>query len=145
MKISKNKKCVFFSCPKDHSIQKLGSQVKRCDLQPPDGQTDRQTDTKMTTEGTLSGFQEFFFQPIIKDRPNKKIQRGQRTKINRGKENGQGQYLVWAAYLACGQAEEVRGKMWAWCRQILGFGHGKPEIVASRHTKIFWNPVSMGL
>ena len=24
----------------------------------------------MTTEGTLSGFQEFFLQPIIKDRPN---------------------------------------------------------------------------
>ena len=32
--------------------------------------TDRQTDTKVTTEGTLSGFQEFFLQPIIKDRPN---------------------------------------------------------------------------
>ena len=24
----------------------------------------------MTTEGTLSGFQDFFLQPIIKDRPN---------------------------------------------------------------------------
>ena len=34
------------------------------------GQTDGQTDTKVTTEGTLSGFQEFFLQPIIKDRPN---------------------------------------------------------------------------
>ena len=32
--------------------------------------TDRHTDTKVTTEGTLSGFQEFFLQPIIKDRPN---------------------------------------------------------------------------
>ena len=31
---------------------------------------DGQTDTKVTTEGTLSGFQEFFIQPIIKDRPN---------------------------------------------------------------------------
>ena len=31
---------------------------------------DRQTDTKVTTEGTLSGFQEFFLQLIIKDRPN---------------------------------------------------------------------------
>ena len=29
-------------------------------------QTDRQTHTKVTTEGTLSGFQEFFFQLIIK-------------------------------------------------------------------------------
>ena len=28
------------------------------------------THTKVTTEGTLSGFQEFFLQPIIKDRPN---------------------------------------------------------------------------
>ena len=29
-----------------------------------------QTATKVTTVGTLSGFQEFFLQPIIKDRPN---------------------------------------------------------------------------
>merc|ERR1712102_49226 len=32
-------------------------------------QTDRRTHTKVKTEGTLSGFQEFFLQPIIKDRP----------------------------------------------------------------------------
>ena len=32
-----------------------------------------QTDTKVTTVGTLSGFQEFFLQPIIKDRPNTSI------------------------------------------------------------------------
>ena len=32
--------------------------------------TDTQTDTKVTTVGTLSGFEEFFLQPIIKDRPN---------------------------------------------------------------------------
>ena len=31
-----------------------------------------QTDTKVTTVGTLSWFQEFFLQPIIKDRPKKK-------------------------------------------------------------------------
>ena len=31
-----------------------------------------QRDTKVTTVGTLSGFQEFFLQPIIKDRPNNK-------------------------------------------------------------------------
>ena len=36
-----------------------------------DGRTHRQTHTKVTTEGTLSGFQEFFLQPIIRDRPNK--------------------------------------------------------------------------
>ena len=33
-------------------------------------QTPRQTDTKVNTEDTLSGFQEFFLQPIIKDRSN---------------------------------------------------------------------------
>ena len=27
----------------------------------------------MTTEGTISGFQDFFLQPIIKDRPNNSI------------------------------------------------------------------------
>ena len=32
--------------------------------------TQRQTDTKVNTEDTLSGFQEFSFQPIIKDRSN---------------------------------------------------------------------------
>ena len=32
--------------------------------------TDTQTDTKVNTEETLSGFQEFFLQPIIKDRSN---------------------------------------------------------------------------
>ena len=31
--------------------------------------TDRHTD-RVTIEGTLSGFQDFFLQPIIKDRPN---------------------------------------------------------------------------
>ena len=38
--------------------------------------TDRQTDTKVTTVGTLSGFQEFFLQPIIKDRPKKETRSG---------------------------------------------------------------------
>ena len=33
-------------------------------------QTDGQTHTKVTNVGTLSGFQEFFLQPIIQDRPN---------------------------------------------------------------------------
>ena len=41
MKISKNKKCVSFSYPKDHSTQKLGSYVKRCALQPGYRQTDK--------------------------------------------------------------------------------------------------------
>ena len=33
------------------------------------GHKDTQTD-RVTTEGTLSGFQDIFLQPIIKDRPN---------------------------------------------------------------------------
>ena len=33
-------------------------------------QRNRHTDTQTDTKGTLSGFQEFFLQPIIKDRPN---------------------------------------------------------------------------
>ena len=59
----------FFPCPKDHSTQKnrcLG-QNECCVARE---QTGRQTHTKVTTEGTLSGFQEFFLQPIMKDRPN---------------------------------------------------------------------------
>ena len=36
-----------------------------------DTQTDTQTDTKVNTEDTLSGFQDFFFLPIIKDQSNK--------------------------------------------------------------------------
>ena len=63
IKNSKNKKSVSFSCPKDHSSKKIGSV-------PCSPSTDTQTHTKVTTEGTLSGFQELFLQPIIKDRPN---------------------------------------------------------------------------
>ena len=44
-----------------------------------DTQTHRQTDTKVNTEDTLSGFQEFFLQPIIKDRSNKHNAELQRT------------------------------------------------------------------
>ena len=42
-------------------------------------QTDTQTDTKVNTEDTLSGFQDFFLQPIIKDWPNKHNIELQRT------------------------------------------------------------------
>ena len=67
MKISKNKKMRFFLIsqgslnPKIRFLaQKLWS-VARV-------QRHRQTDTKETTVGTLSGFQEFSLQPIIEDR-----------------------------------------------------------------------------
>ena len=70
MKISKTKMFFFFIMsqgslnPKMRSLgQKLCS-VARV-------QTDRQTHTKVTTVGTLSGFQEFSLQSIIKDQPNK--------------------------------------------------------------------------
>ena len=58
-KFRKTKKCVSSSCPKDPSVQKLASQIKSCALQV-DRRTDRQTDTKVKTEDTLSGFLIFF-------------------------------------------------------------------------------------
>ena len=69
MKISKNKKMRFFLMsqgsfhPKIRFLDQKVCFVARL-------QTDRQTHTKVITEGSLSGFQEFFLQPIIKDRPN---------------------------------------------------------------------------
>ena len=57
-KFRRKKICVSFSCPKDHSIKKLGSLAKRCVLQPVHTQTDTHTD-RVTTKGTLSGFQDF--------------------------------------------------------------------------------------
>ena len=73
MKISKNKKMCFFLI----SQRSLNPKIrfpgqKMCSVARL--QTDTQTDThtKVTTEGTLLGFQEFFLQPIIKDRPKKK-------------------------------------------------------------------------
>ena len=69
MKISKNKKMRFFLMSQgslNPKIRFLGQ--KMCSVARL--QTHRQTHTKVTTEGTLLGFQEFFLQPIIKDRPN---------------------------------------------------------------------------
>ena len=51
-------------------------------------QTGKQkTHTKVTTEGTLSGVQEFFLQPIIKDRPNMVFIAKMHTKKNISLEN----------------------------------------------------------
>ena len=69
MKISKNKKMRFFLMSQgslNPKIRFLGQKVYAVAR----GHTYTQTDTKVTTMGTLSGFQEFFLQPIIKDRPN---------------------------------------------------------------------------
>ena len=71
MKISKNKKMRFFLMsqgsldPKNRFIGQKVCYVARVQTQ---RQTDTQTDTKVNTEDTLSMFQEFFLQPIIKDR-----------------------------------------------------------------------------
>ena len=73
MKISKNKKMRFFLMSQgslDPKIRFLGQKVCSVAHVQTDTQTDGQTDTKVNTEDTLSGFQEFFLQPIIKDRSN---------------------------------------------------------------------------
>ena len=75
MKISKNKKMRFFLMSQgslDPKIRFIGQKVCSVARVHTDRQTHRQTDTKVNTEDTLSGFQEFFLQPIIKDRSNNK-------------------------------------------------------------------------
>ena len=67
IKISKNKKMRFFLISQgslNPKIRVLGQKV--CPAAR--GRTDTQTDTHKSDY--LSGFQEFFLQPIIKDRPN---------------------------------------------------------------------------
>ena len=73
MKISKNKKMRFFLMSQgslDPKIRFIGQKVCSVARVHTDRQTHRQTDTKVNTEDTLSGFHEFFLQPIIKDRSN---------------------------------------------------------------------------
>ena len=73
IKISKNKKMRFFLISQgslNPKIRVLGQKVCPAARGRTDRHTDRQTHTKVTTVGTLSGVQEFFLQPIIKDRPN---------------------------------------------------------------------------
>ena len=73
MKISKNKKMRFFLLSQgslDPKIRFLGQKMCSVARLRTDRQTDTQTDTKVNTEDTLSRFQEFPLQPIIKDRSN---------------------------------------------------------------------------
>ena len=73
MKISKNKKMRFFLMAQgslDPKIRFLGQKVCSVARVQTDTQTHRQTDTKVNTEGTLSGVEDVLLQPIIKDRPN---------------------------------------------------------------------------
>ena len=49
IKISKNKKLRFFSCPKEYYAKKLGSKLKNCDLWPADTHTHRHKEV-LTTE-----------------------------------------------------------------------------------------------
>ena len=70
MKISKKTR-FFLMCQGSLNQKNQVPRSKDVLCSPPtDRHTDRQTHTKVTTVGTLSGFQEFFLQPIIKDRPN---------------------------------------------------------------------------
>ena len=63
IKISKNKKmCIFLMSQGPFNLKSRSLCQKVCP-----SQTNTQTD-KVTTEDTLLGFQEFFLQPIIKDR-----------------------------------------------------------------------------
>ena len=81
MKISKNKKKYFFLMPKGLFYREIGFLGQKvCPVA--HLRTDGHTHTKVTTEGILSGFQEFFLQPIIKDRP-KKHSIGQRVCCHR--------------------------------------------------------------
>ena len=63
MKISKKQNNVFFFLM---SLESFNPKIRFLE-------TDGQTHTKVNTDGTLSGFQEFFLQPIIKDRSNKTV------------------------------------------------------------------------
>ena len=68
MEILKNKQNAFFLISQgslNPQIRFLGQKVWPVAR----AQTDGQTDGQVTTEGTLSGFQDFFLQPIIKDQP----------------------------------------------------------------------------
>ena len=71
MKSSKNKKMRFFLMSQgslNPKIRLLSQKVCPVSCLHTDGHTDTQTH-RMTTVGTLSGFQDFILQPIIKDRP----------------------------------------------------------------------------
>ena len=70
MKISKKTKKRFFVMSQgsfNPKIKFLGQKVYLIARL----HTDRQTCMKVNTEDALSGFQEFFLQPIIKDRSNR--------------------------------------------------------------------------
>ena len=74
-KFRKTKKCVSFSCSKDHSSQKirfLGQKVCPAAREQTHRQTHRQTDRQTSDYWghpfRVSGF--FFLQPVSKDRPN---------------------------------------------------------------------------
>ena len=74
MKISKNKKMRFFLMSQgslNPKIRFLGQKMCSVARVRTNRQTDTQTHTKVTTEGTLSGFQEFFLQRYHQGSPVK--------------------------------------------------------------------------
>ena len=73
MKISKNKKMRFFLMSQgslDPKIRFIGQKVCSVARVQTDRHTRTQTDTKVNTKDTFSGFEECSLQPIIKDRSN---------------------------------------------------------------------------
>ena len=76
MKISKNKKMCFLPTSQgslDPKIRFLAQKIWSVARVQTDRQTHTHRDTKLNTKDTLSGFQEFFLQPIIKDWSNKSL------------------------------------------------------------------------
>ena len=73
IKISKKQKMRFLFMSQgslNPKIRFLGQTMCSVARGQTDTHIDRQTHTKVNTEDTLSGFQECFLQPIIKDRSN---------------------------------------------------------------------------
>ena len=76
MKILKNKKMRVFLMsqgPLNQKIRFLGQKMCPVGCSHTDTRTHRHTDghtDRVTTVGSLSGFQDFFLRPIINDRPN---------------------------------------------------------------------------
>jgi len=82
MQISKNKNmCIFLMSQVSLNSKIRFLSQKVCPVAR--SQTDRHTD-RVTTEGTLSGFHDFFLQPIIKDRPNSSTTKGRQRPYANG-------------------------------------------------------------
>ena len=114
MKILKNKKMRFFLMSQgslNPKIRFLGQKVWPVARAQTHTQTDGQTD-RVTTEGTLSGFQDFFLQPIIKDRPNTNDTASNNNKTRPDVEIN-AKLFKWTGDLTL-LTSEVSSQMWSW-------------------------------